>query len=188
MYGVPSGHLEDGEAVTAALLREAAEEAGVLVDAADLRFVQELDVHRDRRGRASADICVARRGPGAPRYSGGTKGTIRAISSAGSEMPHKSPGTPISALVQVRYPVAVISTSYRPARPRPPMTWFPWTITPGPHRGTEGEVMARARPPSAHCRTVPSPRPPQRNRARTALARRAVRRGSPLSCRTAQIR
>ena len=50
LYGVPSGHLEDGEAVTAGLLREAAEEAGVLVDAADLRSVHAMH-HHTNEGR-----------------------------------------------------------------------------------------------------------------------------------------
>lgn len=47
MYGVPSGHLEDGEAVTAGLIREAAEETGVVVEAADLRFVHAMHHHTD---------------------------------------------------------------------------------------------------------------------------------------------
>ncbi|MCY3601136.1 MAG: NUDIX domain-containing protein [Gemmatimonadetes bacterium] len=50
MYGVPSGHLEDGEAVTAGLIREAAEETGVVVEAADLRFVHAMH-HRTDEGR-----------------------------------------------------------------------------------------------------------------------------------------
>lgn len=45
LYGVPSGHLEDGETVTAGLIREAAEETGVVVEATDLRFVHAMHHH-----------------------------------------------------------------------------------------------------------------------------------------------
>ena len=47
LYGVPSGHLEDGETVTAGLIREAAEETGVVVEPTDLRFVHAMHHHTD---------------------------------------------------------------------------------------------------------------------------------------------
>lgn len=50
LYAVPAGHLEDGEAVTAGLIREAAEETGGVVEAADLRFVHAMH-HRANEGR-----------------------------------------------------------------------------------------------------------------------------------------
>lgn len=48
----PSGHLEDGESVTAGAIREAAEEVGVKLEEADLRFVHVVH-HRngDEEGR-----------------------------------------------------------------------------------------------------------------------------------------
>ena len=47
LYGVPSGHLEDDETVTAGLIREAAEETGAIVEATDLRFVHAMHHHTD---------------------------------------------------------------------------------------------------------------------------------------------
>ena len=52
MYAVPAGHLEDGEAVTAGLVRETAEEIGVVVTTADLRFVHAMH-HRTNEGRVA---------------------------------------------------------------------------------------------------------------------------------------
>ncbi|HCT77025.1 MAG TPA: NUDIX hydrolase [Micromonosporaceae bacterium] len=49
-YGLPSGHLEDGEAATAGTAREAEEEVGVLVKTANLRLVHVMH-HRTDSGR-----------------------------------------------------------------------------------------------------------------------------------------
>lgn len=38
LYGVPAGHIDGGESLTAAVQREAKEEIGVTIDASDLSF------------------------------------------------------------------------------------------------------------------------------------------------------
>jgi len=43
----PSGHTEDGEPATAALIRESAEEIGVTIDPAEVRFVHLMHHHTD---------------------------------------------------------------------------------------------------------------------------------------------
>ena len=52
LYTVPAGHLENGEAVTDGLIREAAEETGVVVKASDLRFVHVMH-HQTNEGRVA---------------------------------------------------------------------------------------------------------------------------------------
>jgi ADP-ribose pyrophosphatase YjhB (NUDIX family) len=42
MYSPPAGHLELGESVQAALIREAHEETGIIISPADARFVQVM--------------------------------------------------------------------------------------------------------------------------------------------------
>jgi 8-oxo-dGTP diphosphatase len=42
MLHLPSGHLEAGESVTIAAIREAAEEVGIAIDPADLRFAHVM--------------------------------------------------------------------------------------------------------------------------------------------------
>jgi ADP-ribose pyrophosphatase YjhB (NUDIX family) len=49
MYGLVAGHLEAGEMLTAALIREAREEAGIVLDAAELTLAHTL--HRPAHGR-----------------------------------------------------------------------------------------------------------------------------------------
>lgn len=49
-WHLPSGHTEDGESATAALIREAAEEIGVSIDPAEARFVHLMH-HRTDSGR-----------------------------------------------------------------------------------------------------------------------------------------
>lgn len=46
-YALPAGHLEEGEAATAGLVREAAEEIGIEIDAADLRYVHTMHHRTD---------------------------------------------------------------------------------------------------------------------------------------------
>lgn len=41
-YSLPAGHLELGESVVDALIREAKEEAGIFIDPSDVRFVQVM--------------------------------------------------------------------------------------------------------------------------------------------------
>ena len=41
-YGVPAGHLEEGETIIEALLRETAEEVGVVLAPADVQFVHTM--------------------------------------------------------------------------------------------------------------------------------------------------
>ncbi|WP_223167374.1 NUDIX hydrolase [Nonomuraea sp. SYSU D8015] len=50
LWHLPSGHLEEGEAATAAAVREAAEEVGVTVDPADLTFVHVMHRAPERVG------------------------------------------------------------------------------------------------------------------------------------------
>jgi mutator protein MutT len=49
MWHFPSGHLEPGESVSTAAIREAAEEVGVTISPADLEFVHVMH-HMDRIG------------------------------------------------------------------------------------------------------------------------------------------
>jgi mutator protein MutT len=46
-WHLPSGHTEDGEPATAALIRESAEEIGVTIDPAEVRFVHLMHHHTD---------------------------------------------------------------------------------------------------------------------------------------------
>lgn len=46
MYSVVAGHVEAGESLTAALVREASEEAGIVLQLADLELAHTL--HRPR--------------------------------------------------------------------------------------------------------------------------------------------
>ena len=57
LYHLPAGHLEDGETVIAGAMREAGEELGVEIDAADLQLVH---VMHNRSGRVSFFFDVAR--------------------------------------------------------------------------------------------------------------------------------
>lgn len=50
LYGLPSGHLEDGESATVGVAREAEEEIGVLIKTDDLRLVHVMH-HRTDSGR-----------------------------------------------------------------------------------------------------------------------------------------
>lgn len=51
-FHLPSGHLEEGESALAALVREAEEEIGVVVEPADARFVHFMH-HRTSEGRVA---------------------------------------------------------------------------------------------------------------------------------------
>ncbi|MDR3126744.1 MAG: NUDIX domain-containing protein [Rickettsiales bacterium] len=46
-YGLPSGHIEAGEAATAAVLREAREEAGIILRPEDIKFSHMVMYKRD---------------------------------------------------------------------------------------------------------------------------------------------
>lgn len=50
LWHLPSGHAEDGESATAALIREAGEEIGVRIDPTETRFVHLMH-HRTDSGR-----------------------------------------------------------------------------------------------------------------------------------------
>jgi ADP-ribose pyrophosphatase YjhB (NUDIX family) len=50
MWHLPSGHLEEGESVTDAAVREAAEEVGVRIDPADLTFTHVMHRAPERVG------------------------------------------------------------------------------------------------------------------------------------------
>ncbi|WP_338087245.1 NUDIX hydrolase, partial [Nonomuraea zeae] len=50
LWHLPSGHLEEGESVTDAVIREAAEEVGVTIDPADLTFTHVMHRVPDRVG------------------------------------------------------------------------------------------------------------------------------------------
>lgn len=50
LWHLPSGHLEEGESVTAAAVREAAEEIGVTIDPADLTFAHVMHRAPERVG------------------------------------------------------------------------------------------------------------------------------------------
>lgn len=52
LFGLPSGHLEDGESATSGAAREAEEETGVLIKAGDLRLAHVMH-HRTDSGRVS---------------------------------------------------------------------------------------------------------------------------------------
>lgn len=47
-YGLIAGHVEEGESATAALVREAFEEANLIIDPSDLRLVQTIHHKTDR--------------------------------------------------------------------------------------------------------------------------------------------
>lgn len=49
-YGLVAGHKEQGEKATAAIIREAKEEIGITVKAADLHFIHVM--HRRQKGQA----------------------------------------------------------------------------------------------------------------------------------------
>jgi 8-oxo-dGTP pyrophosphatase MutT (NUDIX family) len=51
-WHLPSGHTEDGESATTALIRETGEEIGVRIDPAEIRFVHLMH-HRTDSGRTS---------------------------------------------------------------------------------------------------------------------------------------
>ncbi len=50
LYGLPSGHLEDGESATTGTVREGEEETGVLIKTGNLRLVHVMH-HRTDSGR-----------------------------------------------------------------------------------------------------------------------------------------
>jgi 8-oxo-dGTP pyrophosphatase MutT (NUDIX family) len=58
-FHLPSGHLEDGESAISALVREAEEEIGVVVEPADARFVHLMH-HRTNEGRVALFFEVGR--------------------------------------------------------------------------------------------------------------------------------
>lgn len=58
-WHMPSGHTEDGESATAALIREVAEEIGVNIDLAEVRFVHLMH-HRTNSGRIALFFEVTR--------------------------------------------------------------------------------------------------------------------------------
>jgi 8-oxo-dGTP pyrophosphatase MutT (NUDIX family) len=58
-WHLPSGHTEDGESATAALIREADEEIGVRIDPAEVRFVHLMH-HRTGSGRIALFFEVTR--------------------------------------------------------------------------------------------------------------------------------
>lgn len=57
-WHLPSGHTEDGESATDALVRESAEEIGISVDLNDVRFVHFMH-HRTNSGRIALFFEVA---------------------------------------------------------------------------------------------------------------------------------
>lgn len=58
-WHLPSGHTEDGESATAALIREAGEEIGISIDPAEVRFVHLMH-HRTNEGRIAVFFEVTR--------------------------------------------------------------------------------------------------------------------------------
>jgi mutator protein MutT len=58
-WHLPSGHTEDGEPATAALIRESAEEIGVTIDPVEVRFVHLMH-HRTDSGRIALFFEVTR--------------------------------------------------------------------------------------------------------------------------------
>ncbi|MGH8909549.1 MAG: NUDIX hydrolase [Egibacteraceae bacterium] len=58
-WHLPSGHTEDGESATAALIREAGEEIGVDIDPAEAQFVHLMH-HRTDSGRIALFFQVTR--------------------------------------------------------------------------------------------------------------------------------
>jgi 8-oxo-dGTP diphosphatase len=52
--GLPAGHVEPGEPADAAMIREAKEELGIIIDPADLAFVHVM--HRRTRGKDTARV------------------------------------------------------------------------------------------------------------------------------------
>ena len=49
-YGLPSGHLEDGETLMECIVREAKEEIGILIDPTDITFAYCIHRKSDRNG------------------------------------------------------------------------------------------------------------------------------------------
>ena len=47
MYALPAGHVDDKESVTVAMIREAREEVGVIIDASNLSFVHVMNRIRE---------------------------------------------------------------------------------------------------------------------------------------------
>lgn len=58
-WHLPSGHTEDGESATAALIRETGEEIGLHIDPAEVRFVHLMH-HRTDSGRIALFFEVTR--------------------------------------------------------------------------------------------------------------------------------
>jgi 8-oxo-dGTP diphosphatase len=63
-WHVPSGHLEAGESVVAALVREAAEEVGVVIEERDVEFAHIM--HNSSSGGRAAFFFMVRRWTGQP--------------------------------------------------------------------------------------------------------------------------
>ena len=77
-WHLPSGHLEAGESVVAALIREAREEVGVVIDEHEVKFCHVM--HNSSSGGRVAFFFTVRRWTASPR----TASPISAADSAGS--------------------------------------------------------------------------------------------------------
>lgn len=65
MYNLPAGHIEENETATVAVIREALEEAGVTINASDLRFAHIMHRLNPEKDRVYADYFFA-----ADKYQG----------------------------------------------------------------------------------------------------------------------